>query len=55
VRSIEPLTAEEQALSVCFDTQDLDARTQSGIEQIRALARRLLPSPASQDSNGGIP
>jgi hypothetical protein len=55
LRSIEPLTAEEEALSVCFDTQDLDARTQSGIERIRALARRLLPSPASQDSNGGIP
>jgi hypothetical protein len=55
LRSVEPLTAEEQALSVCFDTQDLDGRTQSGIERIRALARRLLPSPASHDSNGGKP
>jgi hypothetical protein len=36
LRSIEPLTANEQALAVRFDTEQLNA------EQIRAHARELL-------------
>jgi len=49
LRSIEPLTPEELASSVCFDTQAIDA------EQIRRHAQQLLGAEASPDSNGGNP
>ena len=64
LRSIEPLTPEELATSVCFDTQGIDAQDidAQGIDaqdidvgQIRRHAQALLGAEASRNLNGGKP